>query len=181
MVVPSKGCEFCRARKIRCDRLKPICTQCRKGGWPCGGYRTGDDNWFFRNETPRTLEKHAPQAPSRTVYTPIADQALGFFMSNYVIPEPNNHTTFHGFHDYLPILCKQESSRQPLSTIMSAVGMASLANAGQQPALTLAARKMQILAIRRIREALADPLEVKSDNTLAAIMLLGAFEVSMEV
>jgi len=102
-------------------------------------------------------------------------------MSNYVIPEPNNHAAFRGFHDYLPILCKQESSRRALSTIMSAVGMASLANAGKQPALTLAARKMQVLAIRRIREALADPLEVRLDNTLAAVMLLGAFEVSIEV
>jgi len=48
--------------------------------------------------------------------------------------------------------------------------MASLANASKQPALTLAARRMQVLAILRIKKALADLLEVKLDNTLAAVI-----------
>jgi len=91
-------------------------------------------------------------------------------MSNYVILELNNYSAFRSFHDYLLSLCKQEYSRRALSTITSAVGMASLANASKQPALTLAARRMQVLAILRIKKALADLLEVKLDNTLAAVI-----------
>ncbi|KAJ8106175.1 hypothetical protein OPT61_g9714 [Boeremia exigua] len=46
---PSKGCEPCRARKVKCDEAKPICTRCIKGNHECK-YRDQAD-LLFRNQT----------------------------------------------------------------------------------------------------------------------------------
>ncbi|KAK3722667.1 hypothetical protein LTR37_002237 [Vermiconidia calcicola] len=32
------GCHTCRSRKKKCDEAKPICNNCERGGFPCGGY-----------------------------------------------------------------------------------------------------------------------------------------------
>ncbi|KAF2258348.1 hypothetical protein CC78DRAFT_126080 [Lojkania enalia] len=52
---PSKGCEVCRARKVKCDENKPECNRCSKSGRECR-YRD-QDNLFFRNQTPFAAQK----------------------------------------------------------------------------------------------------------------------------
>lgn len=51
--------------------------------------------------------------------------------------------------------------------------MASLANAGNARGWLVDAYELHGVAIRRISAALMDPEHVKSDQTLAAVMLLG--------
>ncbi|KAH8730266.1 hypothetical protein GQ44DRAFT_823590 [Phaeosphaeriaceae sp. PMI808] len=46
---PSKGCEGCRARKIKCNEAKPTCNRCSKSGQECK-YRDQAD-LLFRNQT----------------------------------------------------------------------------------------------------------------------------------
>ncbi|KAF9693552.1 hypothetical protein EKO04_008529 [Ascochyta lentis] len=46
---PSKGCEPCRARKVKCDETKPACNRCSKSSHECK-YRDQAD-LFFRNQT----------------------------------------------------------------------------------------------------------------------------------
>jgi hypothetical protein len=83
-----------------------------------------------------------------------------------------------GFHEYLPVLYARDSERKTLSTIMQAVGLASLANTAKNPTAMKAADALYLQGVQKVREALADPREVKEDQTLAAVMMLGIFEVS---
>ncbi|KAH7401568.1 hypothetical protein BKA66DRAFT_545309 [Pyrenochaeta sp. MPI-SDFR-AT-0127] len=46
---PSKGCEPCRARKVKCDEAKPVCSRCNKSKYNCR-YRDQAD-LLFRNQT----------------------------------------------------------------------------------------------------------------------------------
>ena len=55
--------------------------------------------------------------------------------------------------------------------------MASLANAGNARGWLVDAYELHGVAIRRISAALMDLEHVKSDQTLAAVMLMGTFEV----
>lgn len=32
------GCHTCRQRKKKCDEAKPVCENCKRGNFPCGGY-----------------------------------------------------------------------------------------------------------------------------------------------
>lgn len=35
----SKGCATCKLRGIKCDEMRPSCSQCRRGGRKCPGYK----------------------------------------------------------------------------------------------------------------------------------------------
>ncbi|KAI1773752.1 hypothetical protein F4818DRAFT_100617 [Hypoxylon cercidicola] len=57
---PSKGCQMCRTRRIKCDETKPTCNQCAKSRRQCPGYKDEFD-LVFRNETQAT-ERRARKA-----------------------------------------------------------------------------------------------------------------------
>ncbi|KAF1849787.1 uncharacterized protein K460DRAFT_300146 [Cucurbitaria berberidis CBS 394.84] len=52
---PSKGCESCRARKVKCDEASPVCGRCSKSGHDCK-YRDQAD-LLFRNQTASAAQK----------------------------------------------------------------------------------------------------------------------------
>lgn len=96
-------------------------------------------------------------------------------MTNYVSKSTGS---FRGFQEYLPTLYRERGDQAVLSTVITAAGLASLSNAAKKPDVGASARQMYLGALRMVSEALADPLQVKSDQTLAAVMLLGLFEAS---
>ncbi|KAJ5407795.1 hypothetical protein N7509_001678 [Penicillium cosmopolitanum] len=53
---PSKNCESCRIRRIKCDRIEPVCSQCKRAGKPCGGYRD-IPALLFRDENDKTVQR----------------------------------------------------------------------------------------------------------------------------
>jgi hypothetical protein len=57
---PSRGCQMCRTRRIKCDETKPTCKQCAKSQRVCPGYKDEFD-LVFRNETQAT-ERRAKKA-----------------------------------------------------------------------------------------------------------------------
>ncbi|PNH26641.1 hypothetical protein VD0002_g10095 [Verticillium dahliae] len=57
---PSRGCQMCRTRRIKCDETKPTCNQCTKSRRQCPGYKDEFD-LVFRNETKAT-ERRAQKA-----------------------------------------------------------------------------------------------------------------------
>ncbi|TPX09621.1 uncharacterized protein E0L32_009222 [Thyridium curvatum] len=57
---PSRGCQMCRTRRIKCDETKPTCKQCAKSRRQCPGYKDEFD-LVFRNETQAT-ERRAQKA-----------------------------------------------------------------------------------------------------------------------
>ncbi|QSZ31434.1 hypothetical protein DSL72_000999 [Monilinia vaccinii-corymbosi] len=50
---PSRGCQMCRTRRIKCDETKPTCLHCQKSRRQCPGYKD-DFDLVFRNETKAT-------------------------------------------------------------------------------------------------------------------------------
>jgi hypothetical protein len=73
---------------------------------------------------------------------------------------------------------RQESAYGPLKTIVAAAGLAALSNAGN--AMTWVTESYQLYneAIHQLRPALSNPEESCMDSSLAAMMLMGTFEVS---
>ncbi|KAJ5974490.1 hypothetical protein N7481_011700 [Penicillium waksmanii] len=54
--LPSKNCESCRIRRIKCDRIEPVCSQCKRAGKTCGGYRD-IPALLFRDENDKTVQR----------------------------------------------------------------------------------------------------------------------------
>ncbi|RSM10761.1 hypothetical protein CEP52_003407 [Fusarium oligoseptatum] len=187
---PSRACATCKKRKIKCDLLSPACSQCIKSGWKCPGFPSEADV-NFRNQTEIVQKKNKP-APSnvvsvlgartRSVSPSTTDQATSFFIQQYVltINGASSSVPLRGNHEYLPGLLRNETFPfGVLSTITAAAGLAALSNAGNAPAWRSEAFRMYGKAIRQLRDALQDPVERVSDQTLAAVMLMGMFEVSL--
>ncbi|KAK0714306.1 hypothetical protein B0T21DRAFT_297183 [Apiosordaria backusii] len=61
---PSKGCQMCRTRRIKCDETKPTCNQCSKARRQCPGYRDEFD-LLLRNEN-QAAARRALKANSTT-------------------------------------------------------------------------------------------------------------------
>ncbi|KAI1264567.1 hypothetical protein F5Y18DRAFT_73932 [Xylariaceae sp. FL1019] len=62
---PSRGCQMCRTRRIKCDETKPTCQQCAKSRRQCPGYKDEFD-LMLRNETTAT-ERRAKKANQKAL------------------------------------------------------------------------------------------------------------------
>ncbi|KAK3320025.1 hypothetical protein B0T19DRAFT_362086 [Cercophora scortea] len=60
---PSRGCQVCRTRRIKCDESRPTCNQCAKSRRQCPGYKD-DFDLVLRNETTAT-QRRAQKAGSK--------------------------------------------------------------------------------------------------------------------
>ncbi|KAF2213986.1 hypothetical protein CERZMDRAFT_7957, partial [Cercospora zeae-maydis SCOH1-5] len=84
---PSRGCETCRRRKIKCDLREPGCEKCEKAGWKCEGYRDLT-SLLFHDESDRIIKKvHARKATRRR----IEDDAAGSSAAAHpALPSPQS-------------------------------------------------------------------------------------------
>lgn len=53
---PSPGCKLCKARRIKCDELKPFCMKCKKAGRQCPGY-TDPFEARIKDQTQATIKR----------------------------------------------------------------------------------------------------------------------------
>lgn len=177
---------------MQCDETKPACSRCLLSGWVCPGYRS-EAEVIFRDQTNSVRNKQqpsqervpcCPDGSSRPVEARVhevsrlspsaVDRATSFFIHQYVF---QGQASLRGNHEYLPALL-QEDNGGALSTIIAAAGLASLANASNATAWRSEAYSLYGRAIRQLKVALGDPVQVKADQTLAAIMFMGTFEVT---
>jgi hypothetical protein len=84
-----------------------------------------------------------------------------------------------GHHEYLPALMRQEGTNGPLRIIVAAAGLAALSNAGNARTWVVESYQLYNDAIRQLKSALSNPVEVCLDCSLAAMMLMGTFEVGL--
>ena len=82
-----------------------------------------------------------------------------------------------GYHEFIPGLFRKSSPTGPLSSIIEAAGLASLANAGNAHDWEEHAFVAYGRALDRVRKALTDPKLIKEDETLATVIMIGVFEV----
>jgi hypothetical protein len=113
---------------------------------------------------------------SRQLSPSLEQQSLCFFLSNYVLV-PRQPYCSRGYLEYLLPLYQSNDSGNHLSLAVSAVAMAAF---GSRPAIksfSQHARQTYGKALYLTNEALRDPVEVKEDRTLMAVLLLGLYEV----
>ncbi|KAL0930757.1 White-opaque regulator 1-like protein 2 [Colletotrichum truncatum] len=75
----SQGCQNCRTRRIKCDKVKPECSQCIRVGKKCPGYRD-QLSLMFRDESTKVIKKaHAqwgvPEGSENGSTRPVASTA----------------------------------------------------------------------------------------------------------
>ncbi|RDA82853.1 hypothetical protein CP532_0951 [Ophiocordyceps camponoti-leonardi (nom. inval.)] len=201
---PSRGCQMCRTRRIKCDETKPTCNQCAKSRRLCPGYKDEFD-LVFRNETQATKRrakkantkalalKHGRDvdsssssadsslspASSAGIQPPprvaIEDQAACHFMSNFVLVP--HQGSVRGFMEFLVPLMKVDRIPQHFRYAFDACALASLNNrVGTGNDFDKDALTSYTQALSATYAALRDPEVAKQDATLASVLLLGLFE-----
>ncbi|PKK41358.1 hypothetical protein CI102_14987 [Trichoderma harzianum] len=189
------GCAVCKQRKIKCDQLQPTCSQCKRSGWACPGPKdqTKVDVVFLY---PRISTKPDSAGTSLriqhgrrfslgssnrliTLSSPLSDRATCFFLHHYVLGNTlwSDKNFPQGVLQYLPCLLRHEGPTGLLNTIICASGHAALSNSRASGPLKEEAYRLYGKSIRQLQTDLQDPKKVKSDATLAAILLMGTFEV----
>ncbi|KAJ8121583.1 hypothetical protein ONZ43_g2001 [Nemania bipapillata] len=200
---PSRGCQMCRTRRIKCDEMKPTCNQCAKSRRQCPGYKD-DFDLVFRNETKATerrvqratkkalglkAEKQNPSlndllgmstlgnltvVPSSKVT--IEEHARCLFISNFVLMPFDARTV--GYLDFVLPLLKEEGPDSHIQHAFKACALAFLYNRrGGGNGCWDKALVEYSMALSRTNAALRDTETQQSDATLAAVLLLGMFEV----
>ncbi|KAE8452509.1 hypothetical protein EG329_000412 [Mollisiaceae sp. DMI_Dod_QoI] len=103
----------------------------------------------------------------------LEDRATGFFVANYVLGMSGPS---RGHLDYIVDVSRTQILDDGLECSMKAVGLAGFAHAEHAPSLMRNARYQYMRALNATNAALRDPVQVKKDTTLLAIMILGIFE-----
>ncbi|CAH0015831.1 unnamed protein product [Clonostachys rhizophaga] len=203
---PSRGCQMCRTRRIKCDETKPTCNQCAKSRRQCPGYKDEFD-LVFRNETQAT-ERRARKASKKgsslkmiqesdqgqlinKPTTPLGTGNLGLVDTLPHMPimdqaschfisnfvlVPRQGST-RGFMEYLVPMLKAESYPQHFRLAFDACALASLGNrVGAGVNIRNMALARYTKALASTYQALRHPELSKQDSTLASILLLGLFE-----
>lgn len=124
----------------------------------------------------RRLHREAETNPILLSVVPskIDQYAKSFFTHNYVLI----HQGTAGYLSGVARLLVQPSLSSALEAAMVAVGTAGIACKESSPLLELSARKSYGIAIFHINEALKDTVKMNENETLAAILVLGLYEVS---
>jgi hypothetical protein len=157
----------------------------------------GSDNYPWGDEPPSPInheyDNYRAQIPRRKIVstgwlpnqpalikqplsTPVDQQAVCFFVTNYVLVPGPESMTARGHLDFLLPLLKSQPANSPLALTFTSVGLATLAVRQDSRALMPMASTSYIKALKHINFALQDPSTAMSDTTLATILLLTVFE-----
>ncbi|KAI1117768.1 hypothetical protein F5Y14DRAFT_322586 [Nemania sp. NC0429] len=197
---PSRGCQMCRTRRIKCDETRPTCAQCAKSRRQCPGYKD-DFDLVFRNETQATErralgigKKSQPKRPARQPALPIVamgtsggwsltslpgpsmeEQASCHFIANFVLLPKDGRTV--GYLDYVLPLLREEGPDSHIQHAFNACSLAFMDNRrGVGNGCWSKALGEYGIALSKTNGALRDRDSQHSDVTLAAVILLGMFE-----
>ncbi|OLN97115.1 Transcriptional regulatory protein moc3-like protein 2 [Colletotrichum chlorophyti] len=112
--------------------------------------------------------------------SPLDEQASCLFLSEFVnVPLT---PTARGYYSFLPRFIGSGEMSLCLSTAFKATSMAALAmrqTKGMKGPALLRAQEHHIKALRAVGQAIADPEEMRSDQTLGAVLMLAFYEALM--
>ena len=147
---------------------------------------------IFRNETKAVVRREQarqrwrqdPLVPevlaTRPVQPSMEDRATCFFFHQYVSQtEAKPSTSPRGVLEFVPPLYQQSGASGALQAVTAAIGLASLSNQGTSGDSRALATSLHTKALRHLAAAVADPIEKKTDQTLAAILLMCVYEVKL--
>ncbi|PYI03561.1 hypothetical protein BO78DRAFT_471888 [Aspergillus sclerotiicarbonarius CBS 121057] len=200
---PSKACLSCRQRRIKCNRAVPVCSQCRRAGKQCTGYRD-EVPLLFRDENARTIRRsvrakelseerrtaanftHLTASTEHQIQhtldmtlachhlaAPIDEQGLQFFFHHFATPHAANSNKEPLSHPFLRRILEDNFSRQAAV----AIGLAAASNSGHGPALLKIARQNYGQTLQTLRQTVQAATVAKSlDCILLIILMLALFE-----
>ncbi|PWY71779.1 hypothetical protein BO94DRAFT_589847 [Aspergillus sclerotioniger CBS 115572] len=185
---PSKACEPCRIRRLKCDKRRPGCSQCRNAGRVCSGYRA-DIDVNFRNVTDAVVLRYSSQNPSesrppahppRQTWIPapeaqlVVDTALNIAVTRF-----RSQNTESILAEYAFPLHDRSQCAPLLTASMQAVSLACLANEQNRPDLLTPAREKYGVALQRLGRGLQASLRSTGPGQLpfifCSVMLLAQF------
>ena len=131
---------------------------------------SSDDRNFDRLIGPIPL----PMSPDWSLQAPC------LFFADYVFVSKTAGTP-NGYLEFLPSLCCEESQSVCLMEALDAVSFAHLTNQSSLAWLNRRARRSYGKALISLNTALQDKNEVTKDSTLAAVYLMGMYEVGFRL
>lgn len=196
---PSRGCQRCRQRKIKCDVAKPTCLKCQKAGEQCN-YRDFD-KVIFRDQTSQVVRKfkvspdeHSSaesqqlaliSSTSSTISSPtvhstlspsVYDIGANFFFDKFL---SEKGTFFGDYSSWLGQLYSADTSDGLIRAVIEAVGLSAIFNVSLDPGVQIKSSEQYSKTLAALKLALDDSERAKSDDTLLAITLLILFEVML--
>jgi hypothetical protein len=129
-----------------------------------------------RRNQARELIPTTRLALTRHLSIPVDQQASCYFLSNFVLGPGNSLSS--RYLDFLVPLLKNSHANSALNLTFSAVSCAALGFRQNNRNLLPQIDAHYLKALKAINIALKDPVLMKDDATLAAIVLLSNFEVS---
>ncbi|RAL07700.1 Zn(II)2Cys6 transcription factor [Aspergillus homomorphus CBS 101889] len=183
----SLSCEHCRRRRIKCNQLRPRCSQCARAGLSCSGYRAPLD-LLFRDETTTVARKVRkgkednsdadysdlsdifsqlnPSLASR-IHSIEVDVAWNYYLENFNVTRNKR--------DCFPTLTLTSSSTGVAS--VTAVGLAGLALLRHDVHMMQLARQKYSMALRHMGHAVLDPQQLRNGTLATASFNLSMFEM----
>lgn len=151
--------------------------------WKCGYFegRRGSDSGNSSTSITSTTSSNSWETIHEDYFaslvTPVEQQATCYLLSDYVLVSemPGGRRGYYKFA--YKILTKGDPSRCLLSAF-KAVSFVALASRPNSHHLMIEAESHYSKALREVNKAIQDPAQVKSDQTLGAVLLLAFYEVS---
>ncbi|OCL01225.1 hypothetical protein AOQ84DRAFT_329320 [Glonium stellatum] len=169
---PSKACQRCRDRRLRCDLRSDSCGQCIRAGVACTGYR--DTLQLRVRDESQAVQKKAllgkgVYSEPRSLTLSLESQARDVFFIYHV-------TEFSKTWDFLRPYYNPAGSPEHLTLSIDAVSLAYFSHQVCSDAALATARKKYILALNMTKKALQSPEVAVKDSTLLVSLLLDLFE-----
>ncbi|KAH6678204.1 putative C6 transcription factor [Halenospora varia] len=186
--IPSKACQRCRIRKLRCDLRIGSCSSCLRANAVCTGYRDTeqlrirDESKDIKRKAVSQMQKQKQkqkqlqltlQSGPYSLPMSIEVQARHAFFANYVTGSRANSW------DFLKIYYNPADAPDFLKTTIDAVSLAYLASKVYSEAVVRAAKEKYVSALSLTTKALRSPDTARKDSALLTSLLLDLFEKIM--
>ncbi|KAK7215090.1 hypothetical protein V2G26_003093 [Clonostachys chloroleuca] len=183
----SKGCLTCKQRRVKCDEGKPGCQRCFRRGRECGGYKKPPTTLKFKPQTfsytrpgrrahiidkANSAKGSSDSSPpiSRTPSPPVVDCALAFFLGNFA-GKGRGFASSRGFFELLAPALAKEPQDSALSLALCALSTKVLKQWQEDPYSFNKPHRRLAHAYARLRTAIGDPNESRSQSTVLAALV----------
>ena len=185
---PSRGCDTCRARKVKCSEETPHCLRCKQGGFLCLGYKQRpraalkDKSYKVQTQIARKSKVKLSPLTEEVPYNirhvesptfPWESTASSYFIDQFVVTPYGDQRI--GWFEFIPDLLPQAEPGSALDSAFQAIANLSLANRFEQNDLKLEALRLNGKALHAVNEAIQSPVTATDDATFATILILCLF------
>ena len=192
---PSSACRTCRQRRIRCDELRPSCTQCIKTRKECQGYPDAIElSAQDRTRKPQRLNgRRGSRSPASTPASDVTDgsspdstlsvlianpaasvktAAACFFLDGMLVT-PLSSGRNVGHLEYVPKFYLKALPSSTLAICTDAASLAAFSNFGREDgAITTEALQCYGQAVMSLHNDLKDPVMLQKNETLMSTLIM---------